>query len=705
MSLLDEQARLRGTVEFISGLDSFALDLETSTYSPLTGRIIGLSVSGGPDTEPSRCVYGCCAGKLFPKAWYFQFSPEFYVGQGGSPDFLPLTVVLEALRPLLEDPKRTIEGANIKFDLKFFISSGINVCCQVRDVVVASQLLDENRESHGLKKLAKLELDHDMVEFKELGGLFSPPISQYGADDACQTHRLEPVLAARLEAEGLLKVYQDLWCRLIPILARMELAGIPVDIQVLEALRDEVIPEIAVVEAECWRLAGQRFDVASSDECRRILFRDLKFTVPKDALTGQGKKIEEAGGRVTWEHTSTAHAVLEDLEEEEKARRARQRKAKGEELKEGEEEPTLVGNILRHRELQKLATGYINPLIEAHGRVDGRIRSSFNQVEHVKGGGGTVTGRLSNSIDDELGGVNMQTIPARSATGKKLRFAFVSSEGFVLLSADYSNIELRVLAHLSNDPGLISAFCDWTCVTCGATGSTKTHFRSCPKCGAKEGHSRPDKRCLECAASTRPEGSPRHGYCEGVDFHQKTADAAKITRDQAKAVNFGVIFGIGAKKLARQMGCTTKEAEKALAAYFSDYVGVDQFSDSICLDLRKYGHVKTLLGRRRRIPGARGQVFDRSSREWRQCMSARVQGGAADILQVATRNTAERLRREGEPAQMLLSVHDELVLEAREDRIDYVKDLVREEMEAALRLRIPLVADVRRGTSWGAAKK
>jgi DNA polymerase-1 len=344
-------------------------------------------------------------------------------------------------------------------------------------------------------------------------------------------------------------------------------------------------------------------------------------------------------------------------------------------------------------------------------RIDGRVRSRFNQISAPVGrsgggGGGTATGRLSASSDEDLGGVNLQTIPSRSKTGKKIRGAFVAEDHCDLITYDFSQIELRFMAHYSRDKTLLDAYRKWDCVECGSKGETTDPLHACPVCGAPDGHRKLEKDCAICKTVDVPVDYPKHGFCLGLDIHQITADACGVERYLGKIINFALLYGLGAKGLARHLKITEKLAHKIRDAYFAKYRGIVLHNIRIQEEVMKYGYIRTILGRKRRFPEKKGKRLELWEREWRQAANAKIQGSAADLMKCAMRNTQRRLVKEGleDETKFILQVHDEMTLETPKTQSDYMCELVRYEMEHCFPIRVPVIAEGSKARSWLEAK-
>jgi len=528
----EQRAYLDEAVAAVEAADTFAFDIESTGFNPFADKMTGFSVAVDQWTDPltgevhkvevpAQCVYDCCAGKMFPKAWYFQFVPELLdhltyeqVEAKYANECFPVRATYKAFLPSFKDKKKKIVLHNGKFDFKFTTRANVPNHNILIDTAIAAWLNDENRMSQKLKDLVELFFGHKMVKFNELGQLFSPKIEVYGADDAAQTLRLWRHLEPLLEAEGLMKVFIESECRTARALSAMELKGAYIDADLITNMKTEVHTELDQVEQDIYRQAAEEwnkkapedrkvdtieFNINSKPDVANLLFKRLGWRVYDWA------KSEKTG------KPSVAKKVLSKFENKK----------------------PLAKSLLRYSELYKIATGYTDPIVRAI-RMDGRIRGRFNQIQSPKGGGGTVTGRLSASKDDDLGGVNLQTIPSRSDTGKRIRYMFIAPEGRVLICLDYSQIELRFLAHLSQDPLLIEAYCSWDCVDCGATGSTKERLFVCPECKAPEGHHKFEKGCEICTEGKAKTGCPKHGFKQGKDVHQLTADQVGCARKDAK---------------------------------------------------------------------------------------------------------------------------------------------------------------------------
>ncbi|MBE0564772.1 MAG: DNA polymerase I, partial [Krumholzibacteria bacterium] len=529
-----------------------------------------------------------------------------------------LEAVRRLLGPVLADARAPKVGQNLKFDEWILERHGLPLGGPRLDTMLASYVLDPGRRSHGLDDLVAGFLEHRMMPFAELFAkgdrlkdiLAVDPdrLALYGAEDADYTLRLWEVLEPRLAAEGLDGLFRDLEMPVAAVLLRMERHGIRLDRAFLGELKQRFAEELTRLESRIHELAGEPFNVQSPKQLAVILFGKLGLKPVKKTATG-------------W---STDASVLEALAEEH----------------------DLPAAILEHREVAKLQSTYVETLPELVNPRTGLIHTSYNQAV-------AATGRLSSSDP------NLQNIPVRTALGREIRRAFVPRDpGHVFLSADYSQVELRLLAHLADDPGLRAAF------------------------------------------------------TEGADVHRRTAaliagvPEAEVTaamRSSAKAINFGVIYGMGARALARQIGVKVGEAAAFIETYFATYPGVRGFIERTREQARRDGFVTTMAGRRRLLPEIVSDNPRIRAFQERVAVNTPIQGAAADLIKLAMLRIQGELDRRGLGAMLLLQVHDELVLEVPLPEVDEVKAVVREGMEGALALAVPLVVDLHTGRDWAEA--
>jgi DNA polymerase I len=572
----------------------FCVDTETTAIDPLRADLVGLSFS-------------------------WKAGEAFYLpvrGPSGGTALLDEQAALEALRPILTDPAVEKIGQNIKYDLLALGRAGVDLAGPFTDTMVLSYLLESGERNHNLDQLSRRLLDHDMIPISDLIGkgknqlrmdqVSVERVTEYAGEDADATWRIEEILTAKVKSEGLWTLYADLERPLISVLARMERAGIAVDSARLKQLSRQFAGRIAAIETQVYSMAGHTFNINSGPQLRQVLFDELKL--PSLQKTPGGEQ-------------STAQEVLEELAV-------------------AHPFPAL---LIQHRQLSKLKSTYLDALPELVHPEDGRIHASFNQSV-------AATGRLSSSDP------NLQNIPVRTDEGRQIRQAFVADRpGWLLLTADYSQIELRILAHYSADPALCRAFAE--------------------------------DRDVHCAVASRI-------------FGVAERDVSEAQRRVAKTVNFGVVYGLSAFGLSNRLGITQTEAATFIEAYFQEYAGVDRFITRTLEAAQAAGRVETILGRRRPIMGIKATTGRSRNLAERTAINTVIQGSAADLIKRAMINVDDRLIRENFQARMLLQIHDELVFEAPETEIPRLAALVRQTMTTALELSVPLAVDIAAGPNW-----
>ncbi|MBI2241569.1 MAG: DNA polymerase I [Magnetospirillum gryphiswaldense] len=587
-----------------------AFDTETTGLDPLKAELVGVSLA----TQPGQACYipikhdaGPAQGSLLLEA------PT----QSG-PQILPRAVTLAKLAPLLADPSVLKIGHNIKYDMRVMAQAGLKVAA-FDDTMLLSYVLDGASHGHSMDVLAELHLGHKTIKFEEVCGTGKNQITfdrvpldkalAYAAEDADITLRLHSLLKARLLAERMVTVYETLERPLVPVLAAMEDTGIKVDSQVLMGLSAEFGARMTELEAGIQKLAGREFNVGSPQQLGKVLFEDLGLPGGKKTKTGQ------------W---GTGADALEELA------------AQGHDL------PVRV---LEWRQLSKLKSTYTDSLVTQVNPRSGRVHTSFAQAL-------TTTGRLSSSDP------NLQNIPIRTDEGRKIRHAFVAEPGHLLLSADYSQIELRLVAHVASIEGLKQAFHD----------------------GAD----------IHAITASQVFGVP----VDGMD---------PMLRRRAKAINFGIIYGISAFGLAQQLGISNGEAKSYIDAYFARYPEIRDFMERTKEEARAQGFVRTPFGRKVFTPGIKDKNGAMRAFAERAAINGPIQGGAADIIKRAMVRLPQALVDAGLSARLLLQVHDELILEVPEAQKDATQEVVRQVMEGAAQLDVPLIVDSGFGTSWGEA--
>jgi DNA polymerase I len=572
----------------------FAIDTETTSTESTRAALVGLSLAWRGN-----------------EAFYVPISHRYI----GAPAQLPIAQVREVLKPLFESNAVGKTGHNIKFDEIVLRCHGFPPMQNIAsDTMIASYLLDPEN-SHGLKDLARRELEvemltYDQVTQKTKGHQLAfdevniDDAVSYAAADADLSLRLSERLVPRLEAEGLLALMNDLELPLSRVLEDVEMAGVKVDVDKLAALSKQFEVELAALDATAKEQAGHDFNISSPRQLETILFDELKLPVIKKTKTSR----------------STDASVLEAL---------------------ADQHP-LPATILEQRQLAKLKNTYIDTLPKLVHADTGRIHTSFNQSV-------AATGRLS-STDP-----NLQNIPIRTEIGRSIREAFVAEPGFLLVSADYSQIELRVLAHLAHDPVLIGA------------------FRS---------------------------GEDVHVRTAAEVFGVPTTGVTDEMRRRAKTINFGVIYGMGEVALAKRLGITRDEAAHFIAEYFKRYEHVKRFMQETIEGARAGQAVRTLMGRRRYLKDMNSSNRQLRAQAERIAGNTPIQGSAADILKLAMVKLAEPVVR---GARMILTVHDELVFEVPEELVDEAKPRIRHAMQNVVQLDVPLTVDVGVGKNWAEA--
>ncbi len=528
---------------------------------------------------------------------------------GGNPyaPSLPLSTVLEKLRPVLENRAIAKVGHNLKHDAILLRRFGLTMQGDKQDLFVISYLLDAGERNHSLEELAKRYLRHTLPPevAKVAKGSVGMPAHESWCERVDAMLRLQPLLEPCLEQAGLVALYQDLERPLIDVLVDLEIAGIRVDPRRLAELSEAFTGRLLELERSIYRHAGRQFNIASPKQLQEVLFTDLGFTPKKKTRTG----------------ASTEASVLEELALEHE----------------------LPREIIEYRQYAKLKGTYVDALPAMIHPGTGRVHCSFNQ-------GVAATGRLSSSDP------NLQNIPIRGEEGRQIRSAFLPGhEGWKLLAADYSQIELRVLAHYCGDEALCEAF----------AADQDIHRR--------------------VAAEVY-----------GVPAEEVTTEQ----RRNAKAVNFGIIYGQSPWGLSQQLGIEKTEAAEFIDAYFARYPRVEEFLAKVLAECRQEGYVRTILGRRRAIHGVRSDVQRQRNLPERTAINTVVQGSAADIIKLAMIHLHPALQAESIAAVMLLQIHDELVFEVADHDLQRLADLVTKEMPSVIRLNVPLKVDISAGSSW-----
>jgi DNA polymerase-1 len=522
---------------------------------------------------------------------------------------------MKPLRDLLEDPAIKKAAQNAKYDLLVLRRHGVSLRGLDFDTMLASYILDPGRRSHGLDVLALEFLDHTMISYADLCGKGRSAIPfdecpvdaarDYSCEDADMTLQLRSVFEPQLETAQLQSLLDNVEIPLVSVLAEMEWTGITIDLEWFASLKERFRREREAVERQIYEAAGMEFNINSNLQLREILFTRLGLPVLKKTSTGP----------------STDASVLQEL---------------------ADSGHVLPGLLMEYRELSKLENTYLDALPELVNPTTGRLHTSFNQTV-------ATTGRLSSSDP------NLQNIPIRRELGRDIRRGFVPRAGWALVAADYSQIELRLLAHLSHDPAFVEAF---------------------------------------------NAGGDIHRQTAAIIFDVSIDGVTSEMRARAKTINFATIYGQGAHALSRQLKIEHAEARAFIARYFERFKGVRNYLDSMVEFAREHGYVQTVFGRRRYIPELREKNFSIRAFGERTAANSPIQGSAADLIKMAMIRIDAMLREQGLAARMLLQVHDELVFEAPPEEVSRLQELVRNEMENAATLSVPLVVDIGVGANW-----
>lgn len=597
-TILSTEAELDKWIEKLNKAELYAFDTETTSLDYMQAKIVGLCFATGPN-----------------EACYIPLAHDYI----DAPEQLDLDATLEKLRPLLESTEPKKVGQNLKYDAHVLRNHGIQLNGIAHDTMLESYVLNSTASKHNMDDLAQFYLGHECVHFEDVAGKGAKQLTfnqidvakagEYAAEDADITLRLHEVLYSQLsQSESLLTLYKDIELPVSQVLTNMEHEGALVDANKLHQQSSEIEQRLQQLEQQAHDIAGEEFNLASPKQLQHIFFEKLELPIIKKTPKGQ---------------PSTAEEVLVELSQDYE----------------------LPKVILEHRGLAKLKNTYTDKLPLMIQPSTGRVHTSYHQAV-------TATGRLSSSDP------NLQNIPVRNEEGRKIRQAFEAPEGYVMVAADYSQIELRIMAHLSNDSGLVDAF---------------TH---------------------------------------GKDIHKATAaeimavDEAEVTSEQrrhAKAVNFGLIYGMSAFGLARQIDTGRKEAQAYIDTYFARYPGVKEYMDTTRELAGKQGYVETLFGRRLHLPEINSRNGMRRAAAERTAINAPMQGTAADIIKKAMVDMENWIKESAPDVRMIMQVHDELIFEVPEAKVDEVCASIKEVMEGAAQLDVPLVVDVGRGANWDEA--
>ncbi|MCU1167198.1 DNA polymerase I [Stenotrophomonas maltophilia] len=590
--------QLQAWVERLQQADLISFDTETDALDAMRARLVGISLA----VEPGRAAY-IPVGHDYP----------------GAPAQLPMQQVLDALRPALQDPAKKKLGQHGKYDLHVLRRHGVAVQGYHDDTMLESFVLNSTATRHDMDSLALRYLGYSTIKFEDVAGKGAKQIpfsqvgideaSRYAAEDADITLRLHHALQPQLLAEPALdSVYRNIEMPLVPVLASIEANGVRIDTDELRRQSQDLSSRMLAAQQKATELAGRSFNLDSPKQLQAVLFDELKLPAVVKTPKGQPSTNEEALEAIADQHE-------------------------------------LPRVILDYRGLAKLRSTYTDKLPEMVNPDTGRVHTSYHQS-------GAATGRLSSSDP------NLQNIPIRTEDGRRIRRAFVAPEGFQLLAADYSQIELRIMAHLSEDPGLVRAF---------------------------------------------EQGADVHRATAAEVFGRTLEEVTPNERRAAKAINFGLMYGMSAFGLARNLGIDRGQAQDYVALYFSRYPGVRDFMERMRQQARDQGYVETLFGRRLYLNDIHARNQGLRAGAERAAINAPMQGTAADIIKRAMVDVDQWLRDSGAPARMILQVHDELVFETESSFVEDLRLQVVERMSQAAKLRVPLVVDTGVGNNWDEA--
>ncbi len=596
--VVDDAHSLDELVHTLEKAKVISFDTETTSTDQMRADLVGISLSVSAD-----------------EGWYIPVGHKPELGQQ-----LPLDKVISAIKKPMTDASIPKVGHNLKYDFVMLARNGLRPTPMTFDTMIAEWLTNPASHNLGLKNLAWVRLDFRMTEITELIGAGKKQITMdqvpidkaaaYSAMDAIAVIRLLPGLQGELNASSVKKIFDEIEMPLVEVLADMEMTGITLDIGFLERMSSEIQARMQVLQDEVYQHVGEPFNINSTQQLSNALFNRLKLAPPDRT------RRTDAG------NYSTSAEVLESLQGKH----------------------PVIDALLEYRELSKLKSTYLDALPQQVNPRTGRVHTSYNQA-------GSVTGRIASSDP------NLQNIPIRTELGRQVREAFIAAPGFTLLSVDYSQVELRIAAHMSNDQAMLAA------------------FRA---------------------------GEDIHAATAAAILGKTLDQVTKSERRNAKAINFGLLYGMSAFGLTRTSDLTLAEAEDFVEAYYKQFPGVKAYLDNMRRLAAQQGYVETLLGRRRYFPGLKsGGNQATRAREEREAINAPIQGTAADIMKIAMQRVASALKQNGSKAHLLLQVHDELVLECPEKEIKKTAQIVRTMMENAYNLVIPLKTEARYGHDWG----
>lgn len=589
-------ADLQKMIDAISTAGIVSFDTETDSLQPIEANLVGMSFSIAENS-----------------GWYLPVQSRGLF----SDDYPDPSETIPLIKPILENPEIKKIGQNIKYDLMVLRRAGIELRGIDFDTMIASYLIDPSERRHNIDYLAEHYLGHKTITFKELVGTgkSSIPISElpldklseYAIEDTDIAYRLYRTFSPMIKKNELTGLFHEIEMPLLEVLADMEYTGVRIDTAHFESMRKDTESKLVRVEESIYELAGRKFNINSTRELASVLFNELGLKPLKKTKTGFSTDIQ----------------VLEGLQ--------------------GRHE--IIDSLIMYRTLSKLQGTYIDALPRLISPVTGRIHTSYNQTV-------AATGRLSSSDP------NLQNIPVRDELGRQIRRGFIADKGFILMSADYSQIELRLAAHYSEDKNMISAFRD------------------------------------------------------GIDIHNMTAssvfgtDINSITPDmrrQAKIINFATIYGVSPYGLSQQAEIGMKEAAVFIEKYFETYPGFRKYIDDTVAFAKEHGYVKTLMGRRRPVPEINSATAFRREGAVRMAINTPIQGTSADMIKIAMLRISDEIKKNRMKSRMIMQVHDELIFEAEKSEADELEAMVREKMVNAIKLKVPVVVDIGRGNNWDEA--
>ena len=585
--------QLREVADRLLKVKGFAIDTETTSINAMGAKLVGVSLSW---EEGEAC----------------------YIPVGHAPEVAGQQVLLNDLQqylgPLLVHPGIEKWGHNIKYDMIVLLRHGLIMAGKLYDTMVASYVLNPERHSHSLSAISLEMLQHTSIEFKDVVGhgkkactfdqVELPMACEYACEDASLTYLLHEQLLEKVKTSGLEELFYKLEMPLVSVLMRMEMAGVKIDAFLLNQLADDYEIKLKVMEEEIFAMSGVNFNINSPKQLAEVLFDRLNLPVIKKTKTGASTNVD----------------VLNEL---------------------AKQHP-LPEKILAYRSLAKLKSTYLDALPKLVNQETGRVHTSYNQTV-------AATGRLSSSDP------NLQNIPIRTQEGGNIRRAFVGEGDNVIMSADYSQIELRILAHLSGDPELLAAF---------------------------------------------DRGDDIHTLTAARIFEVLPLMVTSDMRREAKVVNFGVLYGMSPYGLARELKIDRATAKAYIENYFATYAQVKKFFEQLVAEAEKKGYVSTMLGRRRYLPEINSRNPNRREMARRMAVNSPIQGSAADLIKLVMINLDHRLESEGWQSKMIMQVHDELVFDVVPAEVESLREMVRREMTEIVLLRVPLLVEIGVGKNW-----